>query len=217
MELNNKLISNLREDYRAQTLNITDVTKEPIQQFEIWFKEALDSAVKEANAMTLATVNSEGQPAARIVLLKGFDKKGFVFYTNYDSKKGIELAQNPNVALVFLWKELERQIRIEGVAKKISVRQSTAYFHSRPKGSQIGAWASPQSQIVESRNQLEKNYEELKEKYKNKLILPKPTHWGGYVVQPKLIEFWQGRSSRLHDRICYTLQDKKWLIERLAP
>lgn len=218
MKLNNKLISNLREDYRSQTLDITDVAKDPIQQFEIWFKEALDSSIKESNAMTLATVNAKGQPSARIILLKGFDKKGFVFYTNYNSKKGIELAQNPNVALVFLWKNLERQVRIEGIAKKISVRQSTTYFHSRPTGSQIGTWASPQSQIIESRDQLENNYKELKEKYKNKLILPKPTHWGGYQVQPTLIEFWQGRSSRLHDRISYTLQDKKkWSIERLAP
>lgn len=216
--MNKQLISNLREDYRARTLDITDVAKDPIQQFELWFKEALDSAIKETNAMTLATVNSKGQPSARIVLLKEFDKKGFVFYTNYNSKKGIELAQNPNVALVFLWKELERQVRIEGIVKKTSVRQSTTYFHSRPQGSQIGAWASPQSQIVKSRLQLENNYEELKEKYKNKLTLPKPTHWGGYLVQPTLIEFWQGRSSRLHDRICYTLQEKKkWGIERLAP
>ena len=218
MNLNNQLISNLREDYRARTLDITDVAKDPIQQFEIWFKEALDSAIKESNAMTVATVNTEGQPSARIVLLKGVDKKGFVFYTNYNSKKGIELAQNPNVALVFLWKELERQVRIEGIVKKTSVRQSTNYFHSRPQGSQIGAWASPQSQIVENRLELENNYEELKEKYKNKPTLPKPTHWGGYLVQPTLIEFWQGRSSRLHDRICYTLQEKnKWSIERLAP
>jgi len=186
MKLNNKLISNLREDYRSRTLDITDVTKDPIQQFEVWFKEALDSAIKEPNAMTVATVNDQGQPSARILLLKGFDKKGFVFYTNYNSKKGIELAKNPRVAIVFLWKELERQIRIEGIAKKISVRQSTAYFHSRPPGSQIGAWASPQSQIIENK--------------------------------PTLIEFWQGRSSRLHDRICYTLQEnKKWSIERLAP
>ena len=217
MKVNNKLISNLREDYRAQTLDIREVALDPIQQFEVWFKEALDSEVKEPNAMTVATTNSEGQPSARIILLKGFDEKGFVFYTNYNSKKGIELAQNPNVALVFLWKELERQIRIEGVTKKVSSIQSTEYFQSRPKGSQIGAWASPQSQIVESRLQLENNYEELKEKYKNKLILPKPTHWGGYVVQPKLIEFWQGRSSRLHDRICYTAQGEQWSIERLAP
>ena len=216
--MNNQLISNLREDYRARTLEITDVATDPIQQFEIWFKEALDSAIKEANAMTLATVNAKGQPSARIVLLKGFDKKGFVFYTNYNSKKGIELAQNPNVALVFLWKELERQVRIEGVVKKSSVRQSTTYFHSRPQGSQIGAWASPQSQVIKSRVELENNYKELKEKYKNKPTLPKPSNWGGYLVQPTLIEFWQGRSSRLHDRICYTLQEKKkWSIERLAP
>jgi len=217
MEVNKQVLANLREDYRAKTLDIVDVTKDPIEQFQIWFQEALDAAIKEPNAMTLAT-SVAGKPSARIVLLKGFDKKGFLFYTNYNSKKGIEIAQNPNVALVFLWKDLERQVRIEGQIKKMSIQQSTDYFHSRPQGSQIGAWASPQSQVVANRNILENNYKQVQEKYKNKSILPKPPHWGGYQVAPNLMEFWQGRSSRLHDRICYTLQaDKKWSIERLAP
>ena len=218
MKINNQIISNLREDYRAKSLDIGEVTADPIQQFEIWFKEALDAAIKEANAMTLATATVNAKPSARIVLLKGFSEKGFLFYTNYESRKGIELATNPNVALVFLWKDLERQVRIEGIAQKITEQQSTDYYHSRPIGSQIGAWASPQSQVIKDRTVLEKNYAQLEKKYTKQSILPKPPHWGGYQVQPTYIEFWQGRSSRLHDRIAYSLQiDKRWKIERLAP
>jgi len=217
MKVNNQTIAALREDYRAKTLEITAVHANPIQQFNEWFQAALDSQIKEANAMTIATVNAQGKPAARIVLLKGFDENGFIFYTNYDSRKGQELAANPNIAVVFLWKDLERQIRIEGVAKKVAPAVSLNYFQSRPKGSQIGAWASPQSQVIPDRSVLAQNVLDLKEKYKDADNLPIPSHWGGYQIKPTLIEFWQGRSSRLHDRICYTLVDNEWKIERLAP
>lgn len=217
MKVNNQTIAALREDYRAKTLEITDVHTNPIQQFNEWFQEALDSQIKEANAMTIATVDAQGKPAARIVLLKGFDENGFIFYTNYDSRKGQELAANPNIAVVFLWKDLERQIRIEGIAEKVAPAVSLNYFQSRPKGSQIGAWASPQSQVIPDRSVLEQNVLNLKEKYKDADNLPIPSHWGGYQIKPTLIEFWQGRSSRLHDRLCYTLIENEWKIERLAP
>ncbi len=217
MKVNNQTIAALREDYRAKTLEITAIYASPIQQFNDWFQEALDSQIKEANAMTIATVDAQGKPAARIVLLKGFDENGFIFYTNYESRKGQELAVNPNIAVVFLWKDLERQIRIEGTAEKVAPSVSLNYFHSRPKGSQIGAWASPQSQVIADRSILEQNVADLKEKYKDVDKLPIPSHWGGYQIKPTLIEFWQGRSSRLHDRICYTLEGEEWKIERLAP
>lgn len=217
MKVNNRTIANLREDYRAKTLEAEDVSTNPFQQFTEWFQEALDSNIKEANAMTIATVDENGKPSARIVLLKGYDEDGFMFYTNYDSKKGQELANNPNIAVVFLWKDLERQIRIEGIAKKMPVQKSLDYFQSRPKGSQIGAWASPQSSVIESRGVLEENVENLKAKYSKAENLPIPPNWGGYQIAPNLIEFWQGRSSRLHDRICYTLEGNEWKIDRLAP
>jgi len=217
MKVNNQTIAALREDYRSKTLEIGDIKANPFSQFKDWFQEALDSSIKEANAMTIATVDAAGKPSARIVLLKGFDENGFIFYTNYDSKKGHDLAANPNIAAVFLWKDLERQIRIEGTAKKITKEASLQYFQSRPKGSQIGAWASPQSQVIPDRSILENNVKNLKEKYKNAENLPIPNHWGGYIIEPTLIEFWQGRSSRLHDRICYRLEKKNWEIDRLAP
>ena len=217
MKIDNKAIAALREDYRAKTLEINDINSNPFLQFKNWFQEALNSSVKEANAMTIATVDAEGKPSARIILLKGFDENGFIFYTNYDSKKGQDLAANPHIAAVFLWKDLERQIRIEGKAKKITKAASLQYFQSRPKGSQIGAWASPQSQVIPDRSILENNVVALKEKYKDADNLPIPNHWGGYVIVPTLIEFWQGRSSRLHDRIRYKLKGENWIIERLAP
>ncbi len=217
MKVNNQTIAALREDYRAKTLEITDVQANPIQQFNEWLQEALDSQIKEANAMTIATVDAQGKPAARIVLLKGFDENGFIFYTNYDSRKGQELAANPNIAVVFFWKDLERQIRIEGIVEKVAPEISLNYFHSRPKGSQIGAWASPQSQVIPDRSILEQNVIDLRKKYRDVDNLPIPAHWGGYQIKPTFLEFWQGRSSRLHDRISYTLIENEWKIERLAP
>lgn len=210
-------IADIRKDYSSQSLLETDVAAHPIDQFNIWWQQVLESEADEPNAMTLATASADGMPSARIVLLKGFDKDGFVFFTNYNSYKGIQLEENPKACLVFFWKELERQVRIVGLVKKVDVTESDAYFHSRPVGSQIGAWTSPQSQVIESRNWLDHHYLEVAEKLKQKHI-ERPQHWGGYVVQPVILEFWQGRPSRLHDRIQYTLnEDGIWKIERLAP
>lgn len=213
-------IEDLREDYSLTVLEESDVFESPIRQFQAWFKAAHDSKTGEANVMTLATATKAGVPSARIVLLKGVSEEGFRFYTNYDSHKGQELKENPNVSLVFFWEALQRQVRIQGMAYQLTEAQSTEYFQSRPKGSQIGAWASPQSQVLKGRNLLEDNVAQLLEKYAEKDKLPKPPHWGGYIVKPYKIEFWQGRSSRLHDRLLYTLVDldpMKWTIERLAP
>lgn len=213
-----KDIADLREDYRQATLEIDEVAKSPIQQFESWFQMAVKAQLKEPNAMVLATANAQGRPSARVVLLKGFDESGFVFYTNYESRKAEEMQENPYSALVFNWLELEKQVRIEGTIEKVSKATATAYFQSRPKGSQIGAWASPQSQTIPDRTILEQKTAELEKIYKDSEVLPKPEHWGGYLLRPYMIEFWQGRSSRLHDRIKYTLHmDNAWKIERLAP
>jgi pyridoxamine 5'-phosphate oxidase len=216
MEITKEMLQNLRQVYVSASLNEKDVAKNPIQQFDKWFKEAIDGQVIEPNAMTLATVNKGNWPNARIVLLKGFDENGFNFFTNYLSEKGKELKKNPFACLVFFWPELERQVRIEGKVEKLDKETSEAYFHSRPVGSQIGAIASPQSQIIADRKLLENKVEELTQQYDGKTI-PKPAHWGGYIVKPISIEFWQGRSSRLHDRIKYNLIDGRWKINRLAP
>ena len=215
--VDNTVIASLREDYTAKTLTKADVLTDPFEQFGVWFKEALNAKVPEPNAMTLATATASGIPSARIVLLKGYDEKGFVFYTNYKSQKGQNIAENPNVALVFVWLELQRQICIQGKVSKITSEASTDYFQSRPKKSQIGAWASPQSQVIETRDFLEKSYHTLETQYKDTEKLPRPAHWGGYRVVPTKIEFWQGRSSRLHDRIVYQKDDNSWKINRLAP
>ena len=197
-----KNIADIRKDYSLHSLNETDVAANPIEQFTKWWNDAMASEIIEVNAMTLATSSKEGKPSARIVLLKGFDERGFVFFTNYESNKGKALAENPNAALIFFWKEIERQIRIEGVAEKISSAESDAYFFSRPEGSRIGAWASPQSRVIENRNILEENVKRFTTEFKNSI--PRPPQWGGYRVMPELIEFWQGRSNRLHDRLQYT-------------
>lgn len=212
----NEHIAALRKDYRLKTLNEEDVAPSAIQQFSRWWNEAVASQIDEVNAMTLATATKDGIPSARIVLLKGFDEHGFTFFTNYSSAKGNTLEDNPKAALVFFWKELERQIRIEGNVEKIDGEDSDAYFNSRPPGSRIGAWASPQSQVIPSRHILEDNVAKYVEQFKDGI--PRPPHWGGYIVRPAKIEFWQGRSNRLHDRILYTLQPgNDWKIERLAP
>jgi pyridoxamine 5'-phosphate oxidase len=212
----NKSIADIRKEYAAQTLLEKDVDVSPIQQFKKWWDEAIASQLLEPNAMTLATASSDGLPSARIVLLKGFDEGGFVFYTNYKSYKGLQLEENPKASLVFHWKELERQVRIVGIVEKAPVVESDDYFNSRPVGSRVGAWASPQSTVIPNREWLEEEVEKRKSELSEGCI-PRPPFWGGYVVRPVVIEFWQGRVSRLHDRIQYTLEEGRWKIERLAP
>lgn len=209
-------IANIRKDYKQLSLDESDVSKEPIAQFARWWDEAVNSQLDEVNAMTLATATASGKPSARIVLLKGFDENGFVFFTNYNSHKAAEIANNPFVSLVFFWKELERQVRIEGTIQKVAAEESDTYFNSRPVGSRIGAWASPQSKVIASREIIEENVRALEKKFENTSI-ERPEHWGGYIVKPELVEFWQGRPSRLHDRIQYRANKEGWVIERLAP
>lgn len=210
-------IADLRLEYSSETLLEQDVAANPIDQFQKWWQQVVNSQVVEPNAMTLATASADGMPSARILLLKGFDNKGFVFYTNYKSYKAMQLEENPRACLIFFWKELERQVRITGIVKKVSENESDEYFHSRPIGSQVGAIASPQSQVIPNREWLDEEYQKLSAKYKDGNV-PKPDHWGGYRVHPVIMEFWQGRPSRLHDRIQYTLQEGgEWKIERLAP
>lgn len=211
------MIADIRKEYQLKTFNESDANADAIAQFGQWWQEATSSAIDEVNALTLATVSNEGKPSARIVLLKGYDEKGFVFFTNYESHKGKELTANPNACMVFFWKELERQIRIEGVVEKISAQESDAYFFSRPIGSQIGAWASPQSQVIEHREIIEENVKNLVHQFGEE-PMQRPAHWGGFRLKAQLIEFWQGRESRLHDRLQYQLSaNGNWTIERLAP
>lgn len=216
MELNKNNLQDLRQEYRSARLTEQDVDQNPMVQFGKWFNAAVDALLYEPNVMTLATADRFGKPSARIVLLKGYDENGFVFYTNYESKKGQDLLENPQAALVFFWPELERQVRIEGLVTKVDTQTSADYFHSRPVGSQIGAMASPQSRVLENRQSLEDKVEELRKTYEGQEI-PHPLHWGGYLIEPSHLEFWQGRPSRLHDRIVYDLVDGSWIINRLAP
>jgi pyridoxamine 5'-phosphate oxidase len=210
-------IAAIRKDYSQRKLTEEEVASDPVLQFGKWWDEALASQIDEVNAMTLATASIDGMPSARIVLLKGFDKKGFTFFTNYDSFKAQQLSENPKACLVFFWKELERQVRITGIIGKVSDQESDDYFNSRPEGSRVSAWASPQSRVIESREWLDDNYAAITNKMKDQSI-ERPKHWGGYIVKPVIVEFWQGRPSRLHDRIQYTLEENgNWKIERLAP
>lgn len=210
-------LESIRKDYRLQSLLEKDVDADPIKQFETWWHQVIESEIEEPNAMTLATCNASGKPSARIVLLKGINETGFVFFTNYLSRKGKEIESTPFVSLVFFWKELERQVRIEGEIKKISEQESDDYFSKRPLESRIGAWSSPQSEVIKNRDILEKNASDYTNKFGSQNI-PRPPHWGGYSVNPTLFEFWQGRPGRLHDRLQYTISEKTtWKIERLAP
>lgn len=210
-------IARLRKDYTLHALNEEDVALHPVEQFRRWWNDAEQSQIDEMNAMTLSTIDESGMPEARTVLVKGFDEAGFVFFTNYNSAKSRQLDFNANCCLLFFWKELERQVRINGVAEKISTAESIAYFESRPDGSKIGAWASPQSLVVAGKAWLKETFEYYAERFKHGQI-PKPPHWGGYRVKPNRVEFWQGRPSRMHDRIQYGLQENgNWKIERLAP
>jgi pyridoxamine 5'-phosphate oxidase len=210
-------IADIRKEYKLHSLSENEVDRDPIRQFTRWWQETIASEIDEANAMTLSTASAQGKPFARIVLLKGYDNNGFVFFTNYESKKGKEIGENPRATLLFFWKELERQVRIEGTVEKVNEKDSDAYFSSRPLESRIGAWASPQSRIIESRETLEANVQKIKQQFPGENI-PRPPHWGGYIVVPETIEFWQGRPNRLHDRILYTLiAQNNWSIQRLAP
>ncbi len=213
-----KTISTNEEDKELipDSLSENTVLKNPLEQFKIWFEDAANKGLEEYNAMTLSTANKKGRPSARIVLLKAVEENEFVFYTNYNSRKGRNLEDNPYAALVFFWQPLHRQIRIEGKVKKISSSRSDRYFHSRNRGSQLGAVLSPQSEVIESRDFLDQQLARLNDEFSD-AIIPRPKHWGGYALKPTLIEFWQGRPNRLHDRIVYRYGGKDWKIERLAP
>ena len=210
-------IADLRRDYALASLELSDVVSDPIEQFTRWFANATDAAIVEPNAMTLATVSDDGWPDARIVLLKGVDARGFTFFTDHRSQKGRDLLSHPQAALVFLWQELERQVRIRGLVMRLSDAESAAYYDSRPRGSRIGAWASQQSSVIADRAALETRVQEIETRFQGESAPPKPPHWGGYIVQPVQVEFWQGRRSRLHDRIRYRRQDGAWIRERLSP
>lgn len=209
-------IAAIRRDYTLRSLTESEVAPDPFDQFQQWFREVIAAQVDEPNAMTLATSTLDGKPSARIVLLKGFDSGGFYFFTNYESRKARDIDQNPRGALVFFWKELERQVRVEGGIEKIPPMESDEYFNSRPEASRIGAWASPQSRVVRDRNYLDEQYARVEREFRGEEV-ERPSFWGGYVLKPGLFEFWQGRPGRLHDRIQYSRRGDAWAIERLAP
>lgn len=212
----NDHISKLRHDFSKHSLDEKDADKDPFKQFEKWYKDASDAEVAQPHALTLSTVDPSGRPSSRILYLRHFSNEGFIFYTNYHSKKGKDIEQNPFAAMNFFWSELERQVRVEGELKKISEKKSDAYFSSRPRESQLGAWVSQQSTLLKSREEMEEKFKELENKYEGKTV-PRPPHWGGYILVPVLFEFWQGRPGRLHDRLRYCLDNNKWKIERLFP
>jgi len=214
--IENTEIAGLRRDYTLTELNESTVQENPFKQFSIWMEEAVKSNMLDASAMVLATAGKDNIPTARVVLLKAFDDEGFVFFTNYESRKGKSLIENPNASILFFWKEFERQIRVTGAVKKVSKEESKEYFNSRPFESRIAAWASEQSRIIPGRKLLEDKFDELKEKYKDGNV-PLPPFWGGFKLVADSFEFWQGRENRLHDRICYLRENNKWNIARLAP
>ena len=214
--MNKMNLADIRTDYTKHGLLEKDLAADPFTQFGRWFDQALSAHIDEPNAMTLATASLDGQPSARVVLLKGFDQNGFVFYSNYESRKGRELDQNNKATLLFFWSSLERQIRIEGVIEKVSVEESKQYFDSRPEGSRIGAWSSRQSASISSRDILEENFNKFSQSFAQQDI-PLPPYWGGYRLKPHVFEFWQGRESRLHDRLRYRFADDRWHIDRLSP
>jgi len=211
-------LKDIRQSYQKSSLDEDDLLPDPITMSQKWLKEAIEStAVPEPNTFTLATVNEDGQPSARTLLIKGIEPEGFIFYTNYRSRKGKELDLNPKAAILFFWQGLERQIRIEGKMTKLSTARSKEYFQSRPRGSQIGAWASPQSEVIPDRSILDDRIVEIGGIYKGRKSLPKPPHWGGYILEPHYFEFWQGRANRLHDRLTYSKDNEEWEVNRLAP
>ncbi|WP_440999151.1 pyridoxamine 5'-phosphate oxidase [Fodinibius sp. SL11] len=213
---NKKSIAELRREYSQQVLAESEVCDDPIEQFTEWFEQAFSADLLDVNAMNLSTATKQGKPSSRIVLLKGVDENGFRFYTNYGSRKGRELDENPHAALCFYWAPLERQVRIEGNVERLSRSASENYFKQRPRESRLGAWASKQSSQVGSRTELENRFQEIKQRFKDQEI-PLPDFWGGFLLRPKRIEFWQGRKSRMHDRICYEKDENEWNIFRLAP
>ncbi len=216
MSEKNSFVADLRKEYTLNGLTEQNMCPNPIEQFDEWFKDAVQANVHEPNAMHLATVSAAGTPKGRIVLLKGLDENGFAFYTNYESQKGNDLSANSAASLTFFWPELERQVRIEGMAQKISAAQSDAYFQSRPRNSRLGAWVSAQSRPIADRSLLEKREADLEKQFENQEI-SRPPHWGGFCLVPNRIEFWQGRPSRLHDRILYELENNLWQLSRLQP
>jgi pyridoxamine 5'-phosphate oxidase len=209
-------INKLRHDFSKMTLDESMVDADPLKQFESWFREAVEGKVNEPNAMVVSTVNAEDRPSSRVLLLRNFDANGFVFYTNYNSRKAKDIEKNNNASLLFFWPELERQVRVEGKLVKQSAEESDRYFNSRPRESRLGAWTSPQSEIIADRNALDEELAVIIKKFEGKEV-PRPEWWGGYTLQPDRIEFWQGRPSRLHDRICYIKEKGQWKIVRLAP
>ncbi|MBP3944044.1 pyridoxamine 5'-phosphate oxidase [Sphingobacteriaceae bacterium WQ 2009] len=217
MAIQNKDIAAIRADYSLGKLSEDSMLSNPIEQFQNWFNEALNAEVLEVNAFVLATVSPEGMPSSRILLLKDIQPDGFSFFTNYSSRKGKEIEENPKVSALFFWPELQRQVRIQGFVERLPAADSDAYFQSRPKGSRIGALASPQSQEIINRTVLEHAVEQLTAQYQDEEHIPRPAHWGGYIIHPLSIEFWQGRSSRLHDRIVYKKVADSWKIVRIAP
>ncbi len=209
-------IADLRQEYTQGGLLESQADADPFRQFHLWMEQAIHSGIHEPNAMTLATTTAAGQPSARIVLLKGFDERGFTFFSNFESRKGRELAENPQAALVLFWAELERQVRIEGIVERVSDAKSDEYHASRPRGSQLGAWTSSQSEIIAGREVLEQQLRDFTTRYEG-VAVPRPPHWGGYRLLPSAIEFWQGRPNRLHDRLRYRRAQSAWLMERLSP